>query len=248
MDNLTLITFNFNTPEVVINMLQTFVKHNGTGPHKLLLYENSSDEKSPIELEKHVLPYIRQIDARHAKSVDRALYDCKTKYALILDSDIEFRKRIRPLYDRFKDEGGALMGEVCGSRGGYNLYPRVHPWFMFVNIENIQKHGIKFYDEERIKKTDSEYFYQAVPLLLRHDDVWRYDVGATFYEDVNNAGLKIIDYKAEPDYFIHFEGMSWQAKSKHTWLMQHHQQVNNLMLMHRQTYAYNKINIKGCFV
>jgi len=248
MDDLTLITFNFNTPEVVTNMLQTFVKHNGTGPHKLLLYENSSDEKSPVELEKHKLPFIRQIDARHAPSVDRALYDCKTKYALVVDSDIEFKKRIGPLFDMFIKEGAALMGEVCGSRGGYNLYNRVHPWFMFVDIESIQNHGIRFYDEKRIEETDSCHFYQAVPLLLRYDDVWRYDVGATFYEDVINAGLKVSNYKAEPEYFIHFEGMSWQDRSKHTWLMKHYQQVRNLMYINRQTKAYFKIRIDGCFV
>ena len=248
--------FNFDSDDREFVMEDTKTTKKGTNSRFMSINEEYVDAlvkggnlepygSEVAEVEEETLPTIAELKLI---ALEAFINDCKTKYALIVDSDIEFRKRIGPLFDMFIKEGAALMGEVCGSRGGYNLYNRVHPWFMFVDIENIQKHGIRFYDEKRIEETDSCHFYQAVPMLLRYDDVWRYDVGATFYEDVINAGLKVSNYKAEPEYFIHFEGMSWQDKSNHTWLMQHYQQVRNLLYMNRQTKAYFKIRIDGCFV
>ncbi len=212
MRDLTLITCSYNTPIVVEIMLKSFVSFHGV-PQRLILFENSTNDETAKLLDKSNVPYIRTRGGTHPKSVDEALKICATKYALVVDSDIVFKSPVLPLFDAMKKNDGAIMGEVCGDRGGYMLYERVHPWFMFVNVEKINGAGISFFDWERVVKTGSEGFYRNIPLQQNDEKTRYYDVGSTFFEDIKKAGLKIINCKANPYFFVHYEGMSWKKLS-----------------------------------
>jgi hypothetical protein len=192
-------------------MLQSFVKVAGKGPHKILISENSTDDRTADLLTEHRIPFIRKPGATHAPALSEILQKCTTKYALVVDSDILFFKS--PDYFRkiLERDGYGIMGEVSGDRGGYKLYPRIHPWYMMVNVEILNKYEIKFYDETRVVNTHSEGFFQNVPLQANDGTSRYYDVASTFYEDIIAARIPVYNYKADPDYFKHFEGMSWYS-------------------------------------
>jgi hypothetical protein len=77
------------------------------------------------------------------------------------------------------------------------LHNRIHPWHCFINVKHIKNYNIKFYDYERQIKRDGSPIY---------------DVGASFFEDVRKANLKIANVKLQDTYFKHYEGMSWRTK------------------------------------
>jgi hypothetical protein len=207
-DNFTLVTCSYNTPDVTLKMLTSFLKYHPKVKH-IYISENSTNLETSTLLDKYKIPYISRPGSTHTDAVDITLPQIHTKYALLVDTDIIFHRNVEPLYHIMRKHNVAVMGELCGSRGGYNLYTRIHPWFMWIDIEQINRHGIRFKDLKRIESTGSEKFYGNNPLMLENDGRTKYDVGATFYEDIKLAGLNIYAYKADPKYFTHYEGMSW---------------------------------------
>jgi hypothetical protein len=89
------------------------------------------------------------------------------------------------------------MGKVVGDCAGKSLYPRVEPWYCFIDLDQLKRHKIEFFDRERTLKSKSS------------DRV--YDIGSTMFEDCEKAGLKIGDANMEGRYFKHYGGMSWHC-------------------------------------
>jgi len=87
-----------------------------------------------------------------------------------------------------------MAGEWCGDRGGKKLFPRLNPWFCFLNIEVLKQYNFEFGDD-----------------TLPPVDGRIYDVGCKLYESVKDKGLKILDTERDMDsFFYHYEGMSWR--------------------------------------
>jgi len=194
MDELTLITCSYNTPDITLTMLKSWMSiHNCT--QRLVLIDNSTDTKTKDLLYTHKVPYKCSPGNTHGQGVNEALSMCKTKYALLVDTDVIFIKDHRLLLEMFKNMGLAVMGKIEGDRGGKRIYNRVNPWHCFIDVEKIKQHNIQFFHEERMKAS-----FETTKI---------YDIGSTFFEDVRAAELKIGNVDLENNYFIHFEGMSW---------------------------------------
>jgi GT2 family glycosyltransferase len=216
MNNLTVISCSYNTPQVTEVMLKSFIKVHGDGPFNFLLAENSTNDETKNILDEAGINYIDNPGGTHHSGVQLLLDACKTKYALLVDTDIVFKSNIKSLLTAMEQNDITMLGEVCGSRGGYNLHPRVHPWFCLINVENIKKHNIKFTDMVRVKATGSDGFYNNIPINQRpNDGTFLYDVGATFYEDIIKANLKVANIPNLNKWFVHYEGSSWQRISGH---------------------------------
>jgi len=246
LEELTLVTCSYNTPEFTSTMLKSFVHHhNFEERFNLIMMENSTNEKTKNFLKDKNITFDCLPKRTHSISVNDALKKVKTKYALLVDTDIIFQKSIVDIYDEFKKSNVAIMGEVCGDRGGYKLFPRVFPWFCFINIEKINQHNISFHDQMRIDSTNSGKFFGNIPLNFDQSGHY-YDVGSTFLEDINKFELGVIDAKFDPEYFHHFEGMSWHKDTNHPWFLDVY---NKKMLSFRRVYDfYLKVSIKDKFV
>ena len=120
-----------------------------------------------------------------------------TRYILLVDSDVLFLRDITKPFEKFKESGCVLMGEVTGDRGGKRIHSRVNPWFCFMDLKTLREYKIRFYDHFRSK-------------VLKSDKI--YDVGSTMYEEILANGLTIADVKMENKYFKHYEGMSWRVQ------------------------------------
>ena len=193
MDNLTLMSCSYNTPDVTLTMLRSFFSlHDET---KVWICDNSTNDDTQKLLEENKVPTIRNVGGLHSPSVDILLDTCKTDYALLVDTDVIFLKNHEDIFKQFKDADIALLGEVCGDRGGKELHYRVHPWHCFINVKQIKQFGIRFYDRDRQANKTGRI----------------YDVGATFFEDIKKVGLKIGDVRLQDNYYLHYEGMSWRT-------------------------------------
>lgn len=247
--DLTLITCSYGTPEITTTMLKSFVSVHGDGPHNLLLMENSTNEDTVKLLKDNNIGYIRNAGFTHSEGVDLALGMCKTRYALLVDTDIIFEEKIDGLVDMLVKSGATLMGTICGDRAGYKLKPRVHPWFCFINVDNIKKCNIRFHvkNDDRLWKTNSMGFYQNIPLNGSPDNLFEYyDVGATFFEDVSRAGLKTFNVNGIEKVYTHYEGSSWKKLAGDVGnRVQHHK----TMMEYRKVYEkYLTVDISNKFI
>jgi len=212
--DLTMIVCSYNTPFVTLTMLKSFINCHGKGPHNIIIMENSTDDATEQLLNENYIPYIRNNGLTHSLAVDKALRKCHTKYALLADTDILFKVNIEKLITTMKQHKFALLGSVSANRGGYNLKPRVDPWFCLIDVEQIQQHGICFHNQRLIDQTLSQGFYNNIPYQQNDPSKIFYDVGSTFYEEVSQKGLKVANAKGIDKYFTHFEGMSWRRETK----------------------------------
>ena len=194
MDDLTLITCSYNTPLITLTMLKSWMAvHNKT--QRLVLVDNSTDQLTRGLLHDNKIPYTCSPGNTHGQGVNEALKLCKTKYALLVDTDIIFLKDHTSIFNQFKEMDLTVMGKVEGDRGGKSIYNRVNPWHCFINIEKLKEHNIIFFDEQRMKDS------------FKTDKI--YDIGSTFFEDIKKAGLKIGNVDLENTHYQHLEGMSW---------------------------------------
>jgi len=194
MDDLTLITCSYNTPEITLTMLKSWMAvHNRT--QRLVLIDNSTDQITRGLLYDNKVPYKCSPGNSHGQGVNEAIALCKTKYALLVDTDVIFLKDHMDIFNTFKEMELALMGKVEGDRGGKSIYNRVNPWHCFIDVEKIKQNNIIFFDVQRMKDS------------FKTNKI--YDIGSTFFEDVKNAGLKIGNADFENTYYQHLEGMSW---------------------------------------
>ena len=214
--DLTILVASYNTPLYILRMLQSFVAIHGDGPFNILIMENSTDLETRKLLDENGIDYIGNPGGTHSESVDVLIKACNTKYALLVDSDVIFLHPINKLIETMKANDGTLMGETQGDRGGYKLFDRIVPWFCFINIDNIKKYKINFHNQILIDKTNSNYFYKAIPINPHTNNLERfYDTGATFYKHINDKKLTILNTKGINKYYKHFEGTSWRRTSGH---------------------------------
>jgi len=194
MDSLTLITCSYNTPDVTLTMLKSWMSvHNKT--QRLIVCDNSTNDDTKKLLDEHHIPYVSRPGMSHGDGVNEALKLCKTKYALLVDTDVIFLKDHSKIFNQFKNLKLAIMGKVEGDRGGKSIYNRINPWHCFIDVDQIRENNITFFDQKRMQES-----FNTSKI---------YDIGSTFLQDIKEYKLKIGDIDLSNTYYIHLEGMSW---------------------------------------
>ena len=244
-EDLSLITCSYNTPEILELCLKSFVFHHGSGPHKIIIVENSTDTETQFFLDLNNISYIKNAGGTHSPSIDLGFQQVKTKYALLIDTDVIFNRNINFIFYFFKRCNLTLLGEIQGDRGGFLLYPRVAPYFCFINMENIRASKIQFHDEQRIKKTNSEGFFNNIPINYEQRKQRFYDVGSIFYEDVQINNFRIANLEDINNIVFHAESLSWTLKCG----IEEYEQMgkNRQNDFYKLAMQYKNVNIRNCF-
>lgn len=209
----TLIVPSYNTPEITLNFLKSFVQNHPEQTFKIILSDNSTNDLTKELLLKNKIPFYSDKGSTHSPSVQKMLDLCTTKYAIHCDTDVLFSKSITKLLEIFIENDLAIMGEQQNSRGGYNLFSRIAPYFCVIDVEKIRKYGCKFHDDDRIDSTSSRGFFNNVPIQMNNHQKY-YDCGSILFEDCLKNNLKIGNiHGILGKYVTHFEGMSWRTVS-----------------------------------
>ena len=193
--DITLLTCNYNTPELVINLLKSVKTTCKNLPNVVVMDTSSSNSEALNDL--GITNYLFR-NGIHGEAVNLGLQKIKTRYVLLVDSDVIFLKDFSPAFERFKSSNLTIMGKVVGDCAGKKLYPRVEPWYCFIDLFQLKSKKISFFDRDRSKKDKSK---ERI-----------YDIGSTIFEDISNAGLLIGDVDLEGKYFKHYGGMSWREQ------------------------------------
>lgn len=191
MNDLTLLTCNFNTPYLIDGLLKSLIKTSSNLP-KIFVMDTSTDQSCVVP--DHI-PSFRFTGGTHGEAVNLAFKKIKTRYVLLVDSDILFLQDFKKPFEVFKQEGAVAMGKIVGDVAGKSLYPRIEPWYCFLDLSVLNHFKIPFFDADRTANSKNSNRI--------------YDIGSTMFEDLNNRGMKIIDVDLEGKYFKHYGGMSW---------------------------------------
>jgi len=202
MAKFTLGTCSFNTPEITLTMLRSF---RSVCSAPILVCDNSTDDRTEIELKDNCIPYIRNVGMGHPAGVEQLMQNISTRYMLLADTDVIFHKDPTDLLE-YIDEC-AILGNISGGRGGKWLLPRVDPWFCLIDIETVKAEGIHFYDPNR--DTGMTRFGEFDP----NNVAPRYDVGSSFLEDLGAAKLYANNIDLSGAYYSHYEALSWGQNS-----------------------------------
>lgn len=202
MIDLTILTCNYNTPDLILNLLASISKTCVEVPRFLVI--NTSKTGECIELKSNDIEHIDYFGGTHGEAVNIGLKHITTRYVLLVDSDVLFLRDFSPVFDRFKKDGLSIMGRIVGNVGEKKLHPRIEPWYCFIDLDFVKKHDIKFFDGNRTLTSKSENKIYGSPV---------YDVGSTMLEDIIKFGGVVGDVSLEGKYFKHYGGMSWRIQN-----------------------------------
>ena len=247
LQDLTLVSCSFNTPEVTAAMLQSWVRvHPGGAPRPILLMENSTDDRTAAWLEANAIPFVRTPGATHHASVDPALARVRTRYALLVDTDILFLRNLSGLFREFRRTGAAIGGVRQGPRGGFDIVDRIVPWFCFLDMQQLRAHQLRFFIPE---KHDYHREWNEPGRIALRKDRKNYDVASELLEGVLAQGLGVWELPPHraARYYRHFEGMSWRAGDRDPRLREMARQVEADFRVCRARLALDRVAVAGRF-
>ena len=154
-------------------------------------------ETSPVNytfnryiMDKYKIPYIDCSDLGYTETMNKALLETDSPYALLLDSHCFLKA---PVDDYLRNMEVSkvirLLGEITNCENYQKIHKRVQPWWCLVDLNHIRENGIQFSDINRIKATQSEFLnhMEYTPLMGERHGIY-YAPGSTMYEDVTNTG------------------------------------------------------------
>lgn len=236
--DVTLMSVNWNNRPCLELMLKSYVKHHYKGEKlNIKLIDNSSTDDSVQWMVENNIPFWRLSEnIGHENGVNFLYQSIKTKYALLVDTDILFNEDCSSYLDQLNENVIAAGDLITGDRLNDPIKPRIAAWFILFDIEECCKHGITYF---------------------RNNTGWNYDVGSQFYENLclNNLGIHVIQRlpgNMDSDQegmrygkFSHLLRMSWD-------LTKHQDREGEIMMRRKYVEArlneFREIDLKGKFV
>lgn len=239
--DITLLTVGWNQQPVLELMLKSYIRSHYYGePLKLMLVDNGSDDGSKEWLRENEIPFFDLGEnIGHENAVNAVYEEIKTKYALLVDTDVEFKENVFGYTDELK--GNVVSaGEII--RNWINeteIKVRVSPWFLMWDVERVRAAGIGTFRD--VNCSD-----------------WTYDVASWFTERLQDAGfanrhIPRLPGNQDEDIvsmryvrFDHIGKVSWDVLNKH--------QDRIGEVMKRRSYIqdrlkeYSNIELKGKFI
>lgn len=171
MNDLTLLCVNWNQQPCIELLLKSYVQHHYVDePLKLLLVDNGSKDGSKEWLNLSNIPFVDlHNNIGHENAINLVYDDIKTKYCLLVDSDVEFLGNVFGYLDYFKD-GCISAGELIDKNfiNQIKIKDRISPWFWLFDISKMKK---------------------AIVKTFRTKEDWTYDVGSEYWEKMRDAGF-----------------------------------------------------------
>ena len=118
---------------------------------------------------------------------------------VLMDSDVLVKRDITPLWNNRYAWIGSSHSNVL-RKFGFNVW-RVKPFICYINTPMLTKHGIRYFDPNR--------------MWGLHND--GYDTGAVLYADCKKAGLPSLEVNIG-EYIVHLRHASWCEKPADEWL------------------------------
>ena len=233
MNDISLISVNWNQRSVMELMLKSYAVHH-PGRLKLMLVDNGSTDGSKEWLVEQDIPFIDlPTNLGHEQALNVVYPYIRTKYALVVDTDVEFVAPVAQYRDCL-DDNCIVAGELITRDNG--VTPRIGAWFFLFDIEAIRNKGVK---------------------KFRDSANWAYDVGGWMTEQIFNHGFTHHQIHMKPgDIDRDVIGMNYGTHyhlGKMSWNLDNHGDRIDEVNMRRKYVIdrlehYKDVNIKGIYI
>lgn len=206
-EDITLITVNWNQRPSLELLLKSYVQHHWIGnPLKIILFDNNSEDGSKEWLLENGIPFISSHENIGHENAINKIYDrVRTKYVLLVDSDVQFTDYVFDYIDRL-DNIIVSAGELIDKNfiNDIKIKDRISPWFTLFNYHRVKDAGINLFRRAACED-------------------WTYDVGSDFYERITKAGFQNFNIERLPgnqdddlvsmkyEKFRHWGKVSWDV-------------------------------------
>lgn len=212
--DLTLLTANFNQPELTLCMLKSFRKASG-----LLVQSFVIDNSTQYFLPRIDTPVLKVIDNtnfkhtpdhhqnshNHAHSLEYAFSLIPTRYVLLCDNDILFKPAIKDVLTQDVNQFDAWGETVIDG----DIPPiRLLPYCCIIDLHKKRKDHISYYDPKRLMLFDH-------PSARGHYSYM--DTGCSFLQDIERNKWRIKRVGLNK-YIEHLKGISYNGQSYRWWL------------------------------
>jgi glycosyltransferase involved in cell wall biosynthesis len=208
MEDVTLISVNWNQKEAMELLLKSYVKNHYEGEKlKLILVDNGSTDGSWEWLKENKIPCVRLSEnIGHERAINFVYDEIKTKYALLTDTDVEFLDNVHNYIYYFNDSCKAAGELITGDNLGSPVKQRIGAWFFLWDIQAMKEKGVNIFRDESV--TD-----------------WSYDVASWYTEQFFNAGFTHHNIERQTGHIdydilgmrygthIHFGKVSWNLEN-----------------------------------
>lgn len=241
--DITLLTVNWNQQPCVELLLKSYVKHHyKSKPLKLMLVDNGSNDGSKEWLRKNEIPFFDFAENIGHENAVSALYEeIKTKYALLTDTDVEFKDNVHHYMDAIK--GTCIsVGEMIDKNfiNSTKIKDRISPWFFMWAHDKAIALGINTFRDPACED-------------------WTYDVGSWFTEKLlSNSGFKNFNLDRLPGNqdedivsmmymrFDHIGKVSWDVFEKHQDRVD--EVLRRRSYIQQRLKEYENVSLKGKFI
>lgn len=209
MNDITLVCVNWNQQPCVELLLKSYVKRHFIGSKlKLLLVDNGSKDGSKEWLNLMGVPFVDfNNNHGHENALNMIYGDIKTKYVMLVDTDVEFLGNVFSYVMEMKD-GCISVGELIDKNymNDIKIKDRISPWFWMFDYEAMREIGVD---------------------TFRTKEDWTYDVGSEYWEKMVSAGYTNYNLirksgnqdndlvSMQYDKVSHFGKVSWDIETKH---------------------------------
>ena len=240
MKDVTLLTVSWNERNATELLLKSYLAEHYKGePLNIEIFDNGSTDGTRQMLHDYGIPYsFAPENLGHENGINAVYAKIRTKYCLLVDTDIRFTGNIDPYLDLLTGNCvavGEQIGELDAAWG--TIRPRLGAWFTLFDIEKCREAGINIFRDPTV--TD-----------------WSYDVGGWFFEQILKAGFTYyniprktehFDPVAVYDKFVHYGGISWDlARPDHSNRIREITEKRELIKATLEEYKY--IDIKNKFI
>ena len=237
--DITLVTVNWNQKPSLELLLKSYVQHHYAGESlKLMLVDNGSGDGSKEWLLENQIPFFNFADnIGHEQAINAIYEEIKTKYVLLVDSDVQFKDFVWDYIDCLS-EGCVSAGELIDKNfiNETKIKDRVSPWFTLFDYHKVRDAGIK---------------------TFRTNQDWTYDVGSEFYENIVKAGFSNYNIERLPgnqdNDLISMKYEKYRHWGKVSWdVFEHLDRVTEIVKRREavleELKIYSDIDLKGKFV
>jgi glycosyltransferase involved in cell wall biosynthesis len=171
MNDLTLLTVNWNQRAAMELMLRSFAKHH-PGQQQSIIVDNGSTDDSCEWLTKNRIPFLGlSKNVGHERAINFVYNRITTRFALLIDTDVEILANLED-YKSLISGSCVCVGDLIeGNRIHDSLImPRISPWFFLFDIQLMKQMGVTAFRGDGC-------------------DNWTYDVGSWYWEKIKQLGF-----------------------------------------------------------
>lgn len=245
MNNVSLVTVNWNGLNCLKLLLKSYVKHHYNGePLSVVIVDNNSTDGSAQWLFENEIPFVwLKENIGHENALNVVFNQIATEYIILNDTDWEYTDNIYKWVSFFLMDYNSPFVSVGEIVENYfeqtKLVDRISPWFWMMNLKRIRESGINYFRDPSCEN----WMYDVGSWLTEQIKLKGFENWKIFREEGRNQDTELISM-IYPDMGYHWGKCSWDI-AEH--MDRFDEIIRRRMAIEERLNLYDDIDLKDKF-